>query len=67
MVKEPDEVTSILKRTGLTYLIIIFVILFLNAVIGLIALRWAWNKSVRFRTPNTKLDALFPAYRRSDA
>ena len=50
-----------------TYFTIIITVLIINAVIGITAFNWAWKKSDRFRNPNEKLLALFPAYRRSDA
>ena len=43
------------------------VLLFLNAVIGLLVLEWSFYKFRRFRNPNKDLDALYPAFRRNDA
>ena len=42
------------------------VLLILNAIIGLMCFEYAWFKFRRFRNPNRDLDALYPAYARTD-
>lgn len=39
----------------------------INAVLGLIAFEWAWNKLIRFRKPIPALEKAMPAFRRHDA
>lgn len=41
--------------------------LFLNALLGWFILEWAWIKFRRFRAPLKELDAIYPAYARTDA
>ena len=43
------------------------VVIFMNALAGLIVFELAWHQFRRFRNPNKDLDALYPAYRRDDA
>ena len=38
-----------------------------SAIVGLLLFEWAWYRLRRFRNPNKDLDALYPAYQRSDA
>ena len=43
------------------------ILIFLNAVLGLVLFEWAWAKNRRFRKPVKQLDQLLPAFRRFDA
>lgn len=42
------------------------IIIILNAFFGWLYLEWAWAKFRRFRNPNKDLDAIYPAYTRTD-
>ena len=44
-----------------------FILLTVNALIGLALFEWAWAKSYRFRNPIKELDDMFPATKRIDA
>ena len=45
-----------------------FILLVLNAIIGLLLLDKAWKNTIRFRCPpSQELEDLFPAFRRKDA
>ena len=39
----------------------------LNALLGWLLLEWSWAKFRRFRLPLKDLDAIYPAYARTDA
>ena len=39
----------------------------INAILGFIALEWAWCKLLRFRKPILALENAMPAFRRHDA
>ena len=44
-----------------------FILLCINAVLGVFLLEISWKKLHRFRNPNMQLERLFPAFRRKDA
>ena len=43
------------------------ILLITNAILGLAWFEWAWWKNRRFRKPIPELEALLPAFRRTDA
>lgn len=44
-----------------------YVLLVLNAILGLLAFEWGWKKTRRFRNPIEELNAQFPELCREDA
>jgi hypothetical protein len=44
-----------------------FILIVVNAVLGLITFELVWRKTVRYRKPIKELNDLFPAFRRDDA
>ena len=44
-----------------------FILLVINALLGVAIFERTWQSTSRFRNPNKDLDTLFPAFRRDDA
>ena len=51
----------------MSYSTILFVIFLLNVLSSWYLFEWAWKRTQRVRIIDDKRDALFPAFRRSDA
>ena len=43
-----------------------YLLLCLNALVGLAALEWAWAKFLRYRQPIAEVNAAYPGLRRAD-
>ena len=43
------------------------ILLYINAILGLVIFEWAWYSTYRFRNPQSEIDNLVPVFRRDDA
>ena len=60
------ETASVNETSWVDYITFWNMVIFLNAVCGIIIFEYSWWKMKRFRNPNKELDVLYPGYRRDD-